>query len=81
MAQTGDLGCRQQTHAPRRCNMNNLRNNCGWNVHWLLIAAGAPIALVGGILTASIVGAVVGIPMLLVAWSLLSNPVAPAACA
>lgn len=60
--------------------MNNQRNNCGWDIHWTFLAVGAALALVGGLLTATIVGAIVGIPILLVALPLLKNPVAPAAC-
>jgi hypothetical protein len=46
----------------------------------MFIAVGAVVALIGGILTASIVGAFIGVPLLLVALPLLKNPVVPAAC-
>jgi len=36
--------------------------NCGWEVRWLFLAVGIPIALIGGFFTASVIGAVVGIP-------------------
>jgi len=38
------------------------------------------MVLAGGILTASIIGAIVGIPLLLIASPLLKNPVVPATC-
>lgn len=60
--------------------MNNRRNNCGWEIHWLFISVGVTIAFIGGLFTATIVGAVIGIPMLLVAWPLLKSPIVPAAC-
>ncbi|GMQ93951.1 MAG: hypothetical protein BMS9Abin12_1433 [Acidimicrobiia bacterium] len=61
--------------------MNEQRENCGWEFRWLFLTVGATLALVGGIFTASIIGAVVGIPLLLIAWPLLKNPVVPATCA
>jgi hypothetical protein len=60
--------------------MRNQSENCGWDVRWMFIAVGAVVALIGGILTASIVGAFIGVPLLLVALPLLKNPVVPAAC-
>lgn len=61
--------------------METQLQDCGWEVRWLFLAVGVPLALVGGILTASIIGAIVGIPLLLTAWPLLENPVVPATCA
>jgi len=61
--------------------METQLQDCGWEVRWLFLAVGVPLALVGGILTASIIGAIVGIPLLLIAWPLLENPVVPATCA
>ena len=60
--------------------MRHLAENCGWNIQWTFLAVGVVLALAGGILTASIVGAIVGIPLLLIAWPLLKEPVVPAAC-
>jgi hypothetical protein len=60
--------------------MRNQSEHCGWDIQWLFIAVGAVVALVGGILTASVVGAIVGIPLLLLAWPLLKEPVVPATC-
>jgi hypothetical protein len=60
--------------------MKNVAENCGWEIQWVFLAVGMVVALVGGILTASIVGAIVGIPLLLVAWPLLKNPAVPATC-
>ncbi len=61
--------------------MNEQQERCGWQFRWLFLTVGVAIALVGGMLTASIIGAVVGIPLLLIAWPLLKNPVVPATCA
>lgn len=60
--------------------MRNASENCGWEVRWLLLSVGAVLALAGGIVTTSIVGAIVGIPLLLLAWPLLKTPIVPAAC-
>lgn len=46
----------------------------------MFLGVGATVALIGRLFTASIVGAIVGIPLLLVAWPLLKNPVVPATC-
>ena len=54
--------------------------NCGWEVRWLFLAVGIPVALVGGLFTASVIGAIIGIPLLLVVWPLLSNPVVECEC-
>lgn len=59
--------------------MNNQTQNCGWEIHWFFRGVGAVLALVGGILTASIIGAIIGIPMLLIASPLLKTPVVPVA--
>lgn len=60
--------------------MRDLAENCVWNVPWLFLSVGAVMVLAGGILTASIIGAIVGIPLLLIARPLLKNPVVPATC-
>ncbi len=54
--------------------------NCGWEVRWLFLAVGIPVAFIGGLFTASVIGAVIGIPLLLIAWPLLSNPVVERDC-
>jgi hypothetical protein len=41
--------------------------NCGWEVRWLFLAVGIPVALIGGLFTASVIGAIFGIPLLLLA--------------
>jgi hypothetical protein len=43
-------------------------------IRWLFSAVGIPVALIGGLLAASVIGAVIEIPILLLAWPLLSNP-------
>ena len=60
--------------------MRDTAENCGWDIQWLLLAVGGVLALVGAILTASIVGGIIGIPLLLIAWPLVKEPVVPAAC-
>jgi hypothetical protein len=54
--------------------------NCGSEVRWLFLAVGFPIAMIGGFFTALGIGAVVGIPLLLVAWPLLNSPVVAKEC-
>jgi hypothetical protein len=61
--------------------MRQLAQQCGWSIHWLWITVGAAIGLVGGLFTASVIGAIVGIPLLLLAWPLFSGSVEPKACA
>jgi hypothetical protein len=53
---------------------------CGWEVRWLFLAVGIPVALIGGMFTASVIGAIIGIPLLLLAWPLLKNPVVAREC-
>jgi hypothetical protein len=60
--------------------MKNYLENCGKRYRWMFLGVGVALALVGGIFTASIVGAIVGIPMLLLAWPLLKSPGIPVAC-
>ncbi len=57
--------------------MRNRTRRCGWDVRWMFLAVGIPLALVGGMFTASVVGAIIGIPMLLLAWPLLKDPAEP----
>jgi hypothetical protein len=61
--------------------MNERLENCGWEIHWLFLAVGVTLALIGGIFTPSIIRAIVGIPLLLIAWPLLKSPVVRATCA
>ncbi len=60
--------------------MSNERSNCGWKIHWLFLAVGSTLALMGDLFTATIVGAIVGIPLLLIALPLLRNPAETVAC-
>lgn len=60
--------------------MRNYLENCGTRYRWLFITVGLTLAIVGGMFTASIVGAIVGIPMLLIALPLLKNPGIQVAC-
>ena len=53
--------------------MSTLRN-CGRRLRWLLIPVGFVLAIMGGFLTATVIGGIVGIPLLLVAAGLMSTP-------
>jgi hypothetical protein len=57
----------------------NTRNG-GWAVRWLLLAFGIPVTNVGGMFTASMIGALIGIPLLRLAWPLLKDPVVVREC-
>lgn len=61
--------------------MRKRQEHCGCEIHMFFISVGVAIAFIGGLFTATIVGAVIGIPMLLIAWPLLKSPIVPAACA
>ena len=55
----------------------NVIRNCGRQLGWLLIPVGFVLAIMGGFLTATVVGGIVGIPLLLVAVGMmgaLSSP-------
>jgi hypothetical protein len=53
---------------------------CETHIRWVFIVGGAGIALLGGLFTATVVGAIVGIPLLLLAFSLLNDPVERVPC-
>jgi hypothetical protein len=61
--------------------MRNYLENCGTRHRWLFLGVGASLALVGGIFTATIVGAFIGIPMLPLALPLLKRPGLQISCA
>lgn len=48
---------------------------CETHIRWFFVLVGAAAAVVGGLFTATIVGAIIGIPLMLVAFSLLNDPV------
>jgi hypothetical protein len=48
--------------------------NCGRQLGWLLIPVGFILAIMGGFLTATVVGGIVGIPLLLVAAGMMGAP-------
>ncbi|MCH8129946.1 MAG: hypothetical protein IIC70_08620 [Acidobacteria bacterium] len=58
----------------------NVVRNCGRQLGWLLIPVGFVLAIMGGFLTATVVGGIVGIPLLLVAGGMMSTP-SPRPCA
>jgi hypothetical protein len=57
--------------------MRNAAKECGADIHSMFLAVGMVVALVGGILTVSIIGAIVGLSLLSIAWPLPKNPVVP----
>jgi hypothetical protein len=61
--------------------MRNYLEHCGTRYRWLFLGVGAALALIGGMFTASIIGAIVGIPLLLLAWPILKSPGIQVACA
>ncbi len=52
----------------------NVVRNCGRQLRWLLIPVGFVLAIMGGFLTATVVGGIVGIPLLLVAAGMMGAP-------
>ncbi len=58
----------------------NVVRNCGRQLGWLLIPVGFVLAIMGGFLTATVVGGIVGIPLLLVGGGMMSTP-SPRPCA
>ncbi len=52
----------------------NIVRNCGRQLGWLLIPVGFILAIMGGFLTATVVGGIVGIPLLLVAAGMMGAP-------
>ena len=60
--------------------MQRLAKNCGRQIHWLALAAGALLIPLGGVLSATVVGVIVGGPLLLVSWALLRTSVSPQPC-
>ncbi len=60
--------------------MKRIVQSCGRHISWLAIAAGIALIPLGGILSATVVGVIIGGPLLLVAWSLLRGSVTPLPC-
>lgn len=61
--------------------MQEFVKKCTSRIQWSYLAVGAVLALVGGFMTASVVGSIVGIPLLLLAWPFLSEPRRTVPCA
>ena len=61
--------------------MRDFVEKCTSRIQWSYLVVGAVLALVGGFMTASVVGSVVGIPLLLLSWPLLSEPRRTVPCA
>ena len=60
--------------------MQRFIQSCGRRIHWLGLAAGLVLIPLGGVLSATVVGVVLGGPMLLIALALLRNSVTPKPC-
>lgn len=60
--------------------MNRLIQSCGRQIRWLGLAAGLLLIPVGGALSATVVGVIVGGPLLLIALALLRTSVTPRPC-
>ncbi len=60
--------------------MQRFIQSCGRRIHWIALGAGIVLVPLGGVLSASLVGLVIGGPMLLIAWQLLSKSVTPRPC-
>jgi len=60
--------------------MNRIIQTCGRHIRWFAIAAGLLLIPLGGVLSATVIGVVVGGPILLVSLALLSNSVTPQPC-
>lgn len=60
--------------------MNRIIQSCGRHISWLAIAAGILLIPIGGALSATVVGVIVGGPILLISLALLSNSVTPQPC-
>jgi hypothetical protein len=53
---------------------------CEKHIRWSFIVAGAAIGLTAIFLIATVVGAIIGIPLMLLAFSLLNDPVERIPC-
>ena len=60
--------------------MQRFIQSCGRRIHWLALAADLLLIPIGGVLSATVVGVILGGPMLLIALALLRNSVAPQPC-
>ena len=60
--------------------MQRFIQSCGRRIHWLALTAGLLLIPLGGALSATVVGVILGGPMLLIALALLRNSVAPQPC-
>jgi hypothetical protein len=60
--------------------MNRIIKSCGRHISWIAIAAALVLIPLGGLLSATVVGIIIGGPLLLVALALLRNSVTPQPC-
>lgn len=60
--------------------MNRIIKSCGRHISWIAMGAGLVLIPLGGLLSATVVGIIIGGPMLLVALALLRNSVVPQPC-
>jgi predicted tellurium resistance membrane protein TerC len=60
--------------------MQSVEEFCERHIRWSFIVAGAAIGLTATILIATVIGAIIGIPLMLLAFSLLNDPVERIPC-
>lgn len=60
--------------------MNRIIQTCGRHISWLAIAVGLVLIPLGGVLSATVVGVIIGGPLVLIAAALLRNSVVPLPC-
>jgi hypothetical protein len=66
---------------PTTTSLRRTLRNCKDRVDWVGITLGVGIVAIGGFLSASVIGAIVGIPILLVGLPLLIKPMRTQVCA
>jgi hypothetical protein len=60
--------------------MQSVVEFCETHIRWAFVFVGAAIALIAGLLIATVFGAIIGIPLMLVAFSFLHDPVERVPC-
>jgi ABC-type lipoprotein release transport system permease subunit len=60
--------------------MQSVIEFCERHIRWSFIVAGAAIGLTATFLIATVIGAIIGIPLMLLAFSLLNDPVERIPC-
>jgi hypothetical protein len=75
------LSARRFTVQPTTTSLRRTLRNCKDRVDWLGIAFGGGIVAIGGFLSAWVIGAIVGIPILLVGLTFFVKPMRTRVCA